>query len=418
MNENIKREEIMSVIDYIEDNENLIEFVTEDNLDKFIERAREKNIKFNDLEKIIDINEENYTDIIDKIKSKSKNDNDQIKFITDEDSNDSEQSDSVRFGKYLDMSSDNAYSSILDMVQNDTNNNDLIEFVDTDDRLILDDTEIINFNIIFAKDYLIDTMKEKLIQIEKNKLYKITLNNIIFLAENILGEKIKYERLLSTIYENDMLKSMQEYIDNNFDKIISEYIEQNSSNKEYTNNKEILIEILNSNISLENKQRYVDKNSISINNLEDIYTDTDLIEVLYKLFEKDKVTFTSNNLDYYWNLLKEYKSKNNKEAQKYEDLFIEVLNKRLSMKSGKSKTISSEADINKILSQCDSICNALINSKKVDDNLFVFALEKATKPIEKLDQSLDKERIEKLVEKKLIEVNEWNNKILKDELTS
>ena len=136
------------------------------------------------------------------------------------------------------------------------------------------------------------------------------------------------------------------------------------------------------------------------------------------MFEKDKVTFTSNNLDYYWNLLKEYKSKNNKEAQKYEDLFIEVLNKRLSMKSGKSKTISSEADINKILSQCDSICNALINSKKVDDNLFVFALEKATKPIEKLDQSLDKERIEKLVEKKLIEVNEWNNKILKDELTS
>lgn len=407
MNENIKREIIMSVIDYIEDNENLIEFVTEENLYKFIERAREKNIKFNDLEKIIDINEENYTDIIDKIMPQSSNGENQIEFTTYEPSN-----DSAGFGKYLNMSSDNVNLSILDMIQNGTNNNDdLIEVVDDDELLILDDTEIINLNISFAKNILIGNMKEKLIQIEKNKLYKITLNNIIFLAENILEEKIKYEHLLSTIYENDKLKSMQEYIDNHFAKIVAEYIEQNSSNKEYTNNKEILIEILNSNISVENKNRYVDKNSISINNLEDINTDTDLIEVLYKLFEKDKVTFTSNNLDYYWNLLKEYKSKNNKEAQKYVDSFIEVLNKRLSMKRGKSKTISSEADINKILSQCDSICNTLINSEKVDDNLFNFALENATEAIEKLNPSLDKERLTRLDEKKLIEVNEWNNKI-------
>ena len=407
MNENIKREIIMSVIDYIEDNENLIEFVTEENLDKFIERAREKNIKFNDLVKIIDINEENYTDIIDKIMPQSSNGENQIEFTTYEPSN-----DSAGFGKYLNMSSDNVNLSILDMIQNGTNNNDdLIEVVDDDELLILDDTEIINLNISFAKNILIGNMKEKLIQIEKNKLYKITLNNIIFLAENILEEKIKYEHLLSTIYENDKLKSMQEYIDNHFAKIVAEYIEQNSSNKEYTNNKEILIEILNSNISVENKNRYVDKNSISINNLEDINTDTDLIEVLYKLFEKDKVTFTSNNLDYYWNLLKEYKSKNNKEAQKYVDSFIEVLNKRLSMKRGKSKTISSEADINKILSQCDSICNTLINSEKVDDNLFNFALENATEAIEKLNPSLDKERLTRLDEKKLIEVNEWNNKI-------
>ena len=134
------------------------------------------------------------------------------------------------------------------------------------------------------------------------------------------------------------------------------------------------------------------------------------------MFDKDKVTFTSSNLDYYWNLLNKYKLENNIEAQKYVDLFIEVLNKRLSIKSGKSKTISTEEDIKQILSQCDSICNALINSKKVDDNLFVFALENATKPIEKLDQSLDKERIEKLFGKKLIKLNEENNKALKDKL--
>ena len=60
----------------------------------------------------------------------------------------------------------------------------------------------------------------------------------------------------------------------------------------------------------------------------------------------------------------------------------------------------------------------MINSKKVDDNLFVFALEKATKPIERLDQSLDKERIEKLVEKKLIKLNEENNRTLNDKLIS
>ena len=137
------------------------------------------------------------------------------------------------------------------------------------------------------------------------------------------------------------------------------------------------------------------KISRDINNLEDIYIDTSLIGVLLKLFDKDKVTFTSSNLNYYWNLLNEYRLENNIEAQKYVDSFIEVLNKRLSMKSGKSKTISSEEDINQILSQCDSICSTLINSQKVDDDLFSFALENATESIEQLNSSLDKERVEK-----------------------
>ena len=415
MNEKMLEDEEDKFKDYIQENENLIEFVTDDNLNEFIERAREKNIKFNDLKKIVDINKENF---IDKIISQLSKEDNQIKFTTYEARNDLEESDSVGFGKYLNMSSDNVYSSILDMVQNGTNNDDLIEFVEADERLILDDTEIINFNISLARDILIGNMKERLIQIEKYQLYRITLNNIIFLAENILGEKIKYGRLLSKIYENDKLESMQEYIDNNFDKVISEYIEQNSSNNEYDNTQEILIKILNSNISLENKKRYVDKNSTSIKNLEDINTDTSLVEVLDKLFDKDKISFTSSNLDYYWNLLNEYKLKNNKEAQKYLDSFIEVLNKRLSMKSGKSKTISSEANINEILSQCDSICNTLINSEKVDDNLFDFAIEKATETIEQLNPLLNKERIARLDGENLIEDNKWNNKIMKEKLTS
>ena len=392
MNGKIQSKELDTLKSYIEENENLINFVHDDKLEEFIEQSKEKNIKFSDLQKIYTINKIYHKELVES-------------FIIP---------DNI-FKKY------------------ETKLTKGIDFIDSKHKNTRDSKKMIEFNgdklVTYFKGkieqaiidsakliFLSDNLKEKLIQIEKNKLDKITLNNIIFLAENILGKKIKYERLLSRIYENDKLKSMQEYIDNNFDKIISEYIEQNSSNNEYVNNQEILIMILNSNISLENKQKYVDMNSISINKLEDINTDTRLAEVLYKLFDKDKVTFTSSNLNYYWNLLNEYKVENNIEAQKYVDLFIEVLNKRLSIKSGKSKTISTEEDIKQILSQCDSICNALINSKKVDDNLFVFALEKATKPIEKLDQSLDKERIEKLVEKKLIKLNEENNKTLKDKL--
>ena len=60
----------------------------------------------------------------------------------------------------------------------------------------------------------------------------------------------------------------------------------------------------------------------------------------------------------------------------------------------------------------------MINSQKVDDDLFSFALENATESIEQLNSSLDKERVEKLAEKKLIKLNEENNKILKDKLNS
>gem|GEM_PF-6451286 len=63
-----------------------------------------------------------------------------------------------------------------------------------------------------------------------------------------------------------------------------------------------MAEILSSNLSYENKIKYLNKNATSIFRLkESKITD---INILHELFEKDKVIYTHDNLNYYWDLIK------------------------------------------------------------------------------------------------------------------
>ncbi|HEL0009238.1 TPA: hypothetical protein TUL06_000489 [Streptococcus equi subsp. zooepidemicus] len=106
--------------------------------------------------------------------------------------------------------------------------------------------------------------KQRLIQIEKNRAYKIDVRNMIFLVKKILGKNIEYGNLLNEIYQAQQLISSKDYIEDNFEDFISGYIDENVNKSLYTNHENILIQILKSDISESKKLEYIENNETTI----------------------------------------------------------------------------------------------------------------------------------------------------------
>lgn len=267
-------------------------------------------------------------------------------------------------------------------------------------------------NIKFENLRKLEISKEKLKRIEEITAYRLSIGNLIFLTEKILDKKIEYGNLLNEIYDSRELVASKEYIKGGFENIISEYIENHVTNSSFINNKDILAEILSSNLSYENKIKYLNKNATSIFRLkESKITD---INILHELFEKDKVIYTHDNLNYYWDLIK---NNDNDDAKKEKDLesFVKNMNDKIPDIPGQSKSVDNEA-IHSELSKCESICNELINISIVSDALFKIIINHAKRPIDQLNSNLNIDRIKALITKNMILPNEDNIKMVIEKL--
>lgn len=182
------------------------------------------------------------------------------------------------------------------------------------------------------------------------------------------------------------LSSSKEYVEDNFLSIVSNYINENKSEKNYTNNEDILLKILNSDISDEHKFKYVEKNETVISKLTDLQDSSVTTKILYCLLRKNKIKFCSDNLDAYWNMVEEYSGD-----------FIEYLGNNLD-----------ETNYEDILRNNVSICNTFINSPLVSDKIFTFLINFADESISNIDHNLTQNRVNTLVHHRLIEVTEKN----------
>lgn len=235
--------------------------------------------------------------------------------------------------------------------------------------------------------------KAKLDSVEQVHAYKLNVRNLIFIAERILEKTINYGSLLSDIYNSGKLSSSKEYIEENFSKIIYDYIDENNNKENYTNSEEILLRILNSDISDEYKLKYVENNETKISNLSNLQDDSVTTTIVDCLLRKNKIEFCSDNISSYWNMIEEYS-----------DDFIKYLNKNLD-----------EDNNEDILKNNISICNTFINSPFVSDKIFSFVIKYADEPISNINNKLTQNRVNTLVNQKLIEVTKenietlWNN---------
>lgn len=235
--------------------------------------------------------------------------------------------------------------------------------------------------------------KVSLAGIEQVHAYKLNVRNLLFITEAILEKTINYGSLLSEIYNSSQLSSSKEYIEDNFSSVISDYIDENKREKNYTNSEEILLRILNSDISDEYKLEYVEKNETAISKLTDLQDNSVTTRILDCLLRKNKVKFCSDNIASYWNMIEEYS-----------DDFVEYLSDNLD-----------EDNNEDILKNNISVCNTLINSSFVSDKIFAFVIKYADEPISNVNHKLTQNRVNTLVHQRLIEVTEknietlWNN---------
>lgn len=232
--------------------------------------------------------------------------------------------------------------------------------------------------------------KVRLVAVEQIQAYKLNVRNLMFITEAILEKTINYGSLFNEIYKSLQLSSSKEYIEDNFLSIVSNYINENKSEKNYTNNENILLKILNSNISDEHKFEYVEKNETVISKLDNLQNSSVTIKILDCLLRKNKIKFSSDNISAYWNMVEEYS-----------DDFIEYLDKNLD-----------ENNYEVTLRNNVPICNTFINNPLVSDKIFIFLVNFADESIRNINPKLTQNRINILVHWKLVEVTEKNIEIL------
>ena len=234
--------------------------------------------------------------------------------------------------------------------------------------------------------------KVRLVAIEQIQAYKLNIRNLLFIIETILEKTINYGSLFNELHYWQ-LSSSKKYIEDNFSSIISDYIDENKSEKIYTNNEDILLKILNSDISDEYKLEYIQKNETVISNLTDLQYNSVTTRILDCLLRNNVVKFCSYNIASYWNMNEEYS-----------DDFIEYLDNNLD-----------EDNNEDILKNNISVCNTFINSPFVSDKIFAFVKKYADEPISNVNNKLTQNRVNNLVQQRLIEVTEknietlWNN---------
>lgn len=228
--------------------------------------------------------------------------------------------------------------------------------------------------------------RDRIKKIEVNKLFKLTIDNVKSILEIILNRKVKYKKLLDDIMYNEDLASTKEYIDLHFIDFISMYIDEKNDNEVFSNNEDIVIKIINSELLDNYKESYLMNNETrisDINKIEDLTKKEKLINILFK---KNKVIFTLNNINCYWNSM-----------DSYNQVFVNYIDKNIN-----------ENNYKEILFGNNTICDSFINDNEISDKIFSYVLRCTKNKIENIDEKTPQYRIKTLVEKDYISINNDN----------
>ena len=227
---------------------------------------------------------------------------------------------------------------------------------------------------------------ERIKEIERIQAYRLTVNNIRYITENILCRKSDYGNLLSDIFTSNSLASTKEYLESNFIEFIGQYIDENTMNEPYRNKEDIIIKIINSNLSDEYKLKYIKRNEVVISDISKIEELKGNLYLIGTLIAKNKILFNINNINNYWCSIDEY-----------DEEFVEYFDKNINDDNFKG-----------ILEGNIAISNTFINSSIVSDKVFEYTLQCANKPITKIDENINREKVIKLINKDLVSITNEN----------
>ena len=270
-------------------------------------------------------------------------------------------------------------------------NQDIVTIINENEfDIFIDNMSKLGFKFENLKS--LELSKEKLEKIENNKLYILKISNVRYLIQELLDENVEYSQMIGKIYSLDKLKSMKEYIKNNFNEFVIQYINENSKNEDYNNSEEILVEILISGIDDSYKLEYLSKNAINISKLEGLNKIIENKEIIDKVLSENILESNKENILFYCSKISEYSEE-----------FIKYLGRNINSKNR-----------DEILGQNKDLCNELINNPNIDNKLFNNIIKHVKEKISCIDERYKdkKTRVKQLIEKNLLEINKENIEFL------
>ena len=237
--------------------------------------------------------------------------------------------------------------------------------------------------------------KNRIQNIEKNKAYKLTINNLRYISKEILRENILYGYLVSKIFNCKDLEATKNYIEEQLEDFIKILLEDpyydeilELTNRKEENledksinillnlkiSKELIYELINSNISYDNSVKLLKQisNDIFIENI--AFSKVEIIEYIidYELSDDNKKYICK----YF-----------NKFDLKIKDKFINVLNYRAELSSLSNDNLNDDV-MTFILKLKDLDVDIKIDliCKKIDNNTDVSLLKKYIETVEEISE--------------------------------
>lgn len=213
-------------------------------------------------------------------------------------------------------------------------------------RLLGGDLEIfsknLNFGIIKFNNICIEGLDKKVLRIiTENNAYKISINNIKFILEMKLREKVDLSRLFSTINRS---KVINKYVHENLVEFLNQYISLGVDT--FHDDEENVISILKSELEPDFKNIYLEKNATILSNISSISDIDGIKKVLRILISNNTMKFNENNISVYWEIISEI-----------DDQFVKYLEVNL------------REDNKDIILENDDLCYELTSYKNVSDKI-------------------------------------------------
>ena len=211
-------------------------------------------------------------------------------------------------------------------------------------------SENLNFEIIKFNNICIEGLDEKVLRIiiEKNA-YKITINNIKFILELRLNGKIDLGRLFSIISQE---KDINKYVRENILEFLNQYI--SSDIDIFNDDEENVISILKSELKLDSKIIYLEKNATILSDISSI-SDMDGVEkVLRILILNNTMRFNENNISVYWEIISEI-----------DDQFVKYL--EVNLREDNKDIILENDDLYYELTNYKSISDKILNLLRINE---------------------------------------------------
>ena len=249
----------------------------------------------------------------------------------------------------------------------------------------------ISYNNTENEDYDDGFIRDIADRIQRSNTYILNVNNIQILVNIILEREANYAELLSEIYNNDALESTKEYIRDDFNNFIKEYINYSNPVK-FKNSAEIVIEIINSDISEEDKIKYIENNEVQIPDINKL-TIPLYGNIAKKLYLKDKISCSKENISRCYAAI----------VLSYIPEFVGYLNRNINSKNEKE-----------ILEDNSNLCEDLLASALTCEGLLGFAIKYAKKKLDVFPSEIPENNCLILIESNFIKISKSNVHILVD----